>query len=70
MLGAVGAGNMGYLLNAYFRDQYFHEFGALLLGIILFTLLIENFSVSMRKKINKNINLKLYDQIKSYINQK
>ncbi|AOG60641.1 phosphonate ABC transporter permease [Spiroplasma helicoides] len=70
VLGAVGASNMGYLLNSYFQQQYFPEFGALLLGIICVTLLVETISTILRNKINYGINPKWVDyliiQIKQY----
>ncbi|ATQ35749.1 phosphonate transport system permease protein [Mesoplasma entomophilum] len=70
MLGAVGAGNMGYLLNSYFTDQYFNEFGALLFGIILFTLLIEFISASIRNKLSFGTNLNLISSIINFVNQR
>ncbi|AAT75929.1 phosphonate ABC transporter permease component [Mesoplasma florum L1] len=70
MLGAVGAGNMGYLLNSYFSDQYFNEFGALLFGIILFTLLIEFISASIRNKLSFGTNLNWISSIINFVNQR
>ncbi|QGS51662.1 PhnE/PtxC family ABC transporter permease [Spiroplasma tabanidicola] len=63
VLGAVGASNMGYLLNSYFLQQYFSEFGTLLLGIMLVTILIEIISSTLRAKINLGVNPKWVDQI-------
>ncbi|PPE04570.1 phosphonate transport system permease protein [Entomoplasma ellychniae] len=70
MLGAVGAGNMGFLLNTYFTDQYFSEFGALLLGIVIVTLCIEYTSNTLRNKINNNTDLKWLCKFINIINQK
>ncbi|WP_339034494.1 PhnE/PtxC family ABC transporter permease [Spiroplasma endosymbiont of Cantharis rufa] len=63
ILGVVASGNMGYLLNSYFADKLFNEFGALLFGIILFTLLIEYISTTLRNKINLGINPKYIEKI-------
>ncbi|ALD66104.1 phosphonate ABC transporter permease [Spiroplasma cantharicola] len=70
LLGVVSSGNMGYLLNSYFADQLFNEFGALLFGIILFTLLIEYISTTLRNKINLGINPKYIDKIILFIKHK
>jgi len=62
-LGIVGAGNLGYLLSTYFNDQLFNEFGALLFGIALFTLLIEYIATILRTKLNQGVNPKFIDYL-------
>ncbi|WP_235443362.1 PhnE/PtxC family ABC transporter permease [Spiroplasma litorale] len=62
-LGLVGAGTLGYLLNAYFSLRWFEQFGALSFGIILFTFLMEWIAKMMREKIKYNKNPKLIDFI-------
>ncbi|AUB31929.1 PhnE/PtxC family ABC transporter permease [Spiroplasma floricola] len=63
VLGVVGAGNMGYLLNSYFSQHYFHEFGALLFGIMLFTFFVEYVSTVLRAKLNLGINPWYVDRV-------
>ncbi|ATZ18408.1 phosphonate transport system permease protein [Williamsoniiplasma somnilux] len=70
VLGIVGAGNMGIVLKGYFNDQYFAEFGALLLGIIVVTLLIEYVSGALRNKINNEENIKWIAKLINLANQK
>lgn len=69
-LGIVGAGTMGYLLNTYFNDHYYSEFGALLLGIIVFTLFVEVISTIVRNKINLGINPQFVDKIILWVKNK
>ncbi|UWD35025.1 ABC transporter permease subunit [Mycoplasma cottewii] len=62
-LGIVSAGNIGFIMNSYFRDRLFSEFGAVIFGLIIFTLVIENISTTLRKKFLEDKNLKFIDWI-------
>ncbi|QBQ07864.1 phosphonate transport system permease protein [Spiroplasma gladiatoris] len=63
ILGVVGAGNMGFVLVAYFNDGYFEQFGALMFGIIICTFLVEYLANILRQKIKDDKNPYLIDWI-------
>ncbi|AGM25589.1 PhnE/PtxC family ABC transporter permease [Spiroplasma chrysopicola] len=67
LLGIVGAGNMGYVLQAYFNSGLFEDFGALLFGIIIISLLLEWLSNVVRDKINYNRDPKTVHWLKKVI---
>lgn len=55
ILGVVGAGNFGFMLNSYFTQFLFHDFGALLFGMIITTLILELLINVLRNKIKHGI---------------
>lgn len=55
ILGVVGAGNFGYILNAYWSGAYYHDFGALLFGMILTIIILELFINVLRNKIKNGL---------------
>lgn len=55
ILGVVGAGNFGYILNAYWSGAYYHDFGALLFGMILTIVILELLINVLRNKIKNGL---------------
>ncbi len=55
ILGVVGAGNFGYILNAYWSGAYYHDFGALLFGMILTIIILELLINVLRNKIKNGL---------------
>lgn len=62
-LGVVNAGKIGFTMSSYFSGRLFAEFGAVIFGLIIFTLIIENISTSLRQKFLEDKNLKIIDWI-------
>ncbi|WP_434338244.1 ABC transporter permease subunit [Mycoplasma capricolum] len=60
-LGIVGAGSLGKLLKGYFEEALYPEFGALVFGLIIFTLIVESISNTLRVKFLENKNPKWID---------
>lgn len=60
-LGIVGAGRLGSLLKGYFEEALYAEFGALVFGLIIFTLIVESISNTLRVKFLENKNPKWID---------
>lgn len=55
ILGVVGAGNFGYILNAYWSGAYYHDFGALLFGMIVTIVILELLINVLRNKIKNGL---------------
>ncbi|WP_338987293.1 phosphate/phosphonate ABC transporter permease [Spiroplasma endosymbiont of Dasysyrphus albostriatus] len=55
ILGVVGAGNFGFVLSGYWTGSYYHEFGALLFGMIFITVILELIINMLRNKIKNGL---------------
>ncbi|WFQ91483.1 hypothetical protein MFERI14815_00069 [Mycoplasma feriruminatoris] len=60
-LGVVGAGTLGKLIKGYFDEALYSEFGALVFGLIIFTLIVESISNTLRVKFLENKNPRWID---------
>lgn len=67
ILGVVGAGNFGYILNAYWNGSYYHNFGALLFGMIFITIILELLISVLKNKIKNGLDPHFIYKLKKII---